>query len=86
MLAVEIHYYGTPQPITIPITKSDRAAAESYFQRLKSDVIDAQRHNRSRLSIRPFDPTQETQEVEPFEIQRVELVDRPTINDATDAA
>ena len=86
MLAVEIHYYGTPQPITIPITRSDRAAAESYFQRLRSDVIDAQRHSHRRLSIQPFDSTQEPQEVEPFEIQRVELVERPTIDDATDAA
>ncbi len=84
MLAVEIFYYGTPQPITIPIPRSDRGAAESYFRRLKSDVIDAQRHNKKRLSIQPFDTSQQAQEVEPFEIQRVELVE--TTNDVTDAA
>ncbi len=86
MLAVEIYYYGTPQPLTILIPRSDRDAAESYFQRLKSDVIDAQRHNQKRLSIQPFDSSQEAQEVEPFEIQRVELVELPALNDATDAA
>lgn len=86
MLAVEIYYYGISQPITIPIPRSDRAVAESYFERLKSDVIDAQRHNQSRLSIQPFDSTQEAQDVEPFEIQRVELVEHPSTNDVTDAA
>ncbi len=84
MLSVEIYYYGTTQPLTIPIPRSDRAAAESYFQRLKSDVIDAQRHSHKRLLIQPFDSSQEAQEVEPFEIQQVELVE--TANDVTDAA
>ena len=77
MLAVEIYYYGVGAPISIPMTGSDRAVAESYFERLKKDVIEAQQHSQRQLLIHPFDPTQDAQVVQPWEIQRVVLVDRP---------
>ncbi len=82
MLAVEIYYYGVAAPISIPMTGSDRAAAESYFERLKKDVIDAQQHSQRQLLIRPFDRKQDAQVVQPREIQRVLLVDRPSTTDA----
>jgi hypothetical protein len=82
MLAVEIYYYGVAAPISIPMTGSDRAAAESYFERLKKDVIDAQQHSQRQLLIRPFDRKQDAQVVQPWEIQRVLLVDRPSTADA----
>ncbi|MBA3369575.1 MAG: hypothetical protein H0T99_13065 [Geodermatophilaceae bacterium] len=83
-LAVEIFYYGVATPISIPIIGSDRAAAESYFERLKRDVIAAQQHSQRQLLIRPFDRTQEAQVVQPWEIQRVLLVDHPQTSEAAD--
>ncbi len=85
MLAVEIYYYGVAAPISIPMTGTDRAVAESYFERLKKDVIEAQRHSQRQLLIRPFDRKQDAQVVQPWEIQRVVLVDRPPTTDATHA-
>ncbi|MGI8651807.1 MAG: hypothetical protein ACR2I7_03305, partial [Geodermatophilaceae bacterium] len=85
MLAVEIYYYGVGAPISIPMTGSDRAVAESYFERLKKDVIEAQQHSQRQLLIHPFDPTQDAQVVRPWEIQRVVLVDRPPTTDVAHA-
>lgn len=83
MLQVEIYYYGATQPIAIPLAGSDRPIAEAFLERLRWDVIEAQRHSQRRLWITPFDRTQEGQAVAPSEIQRVVLVDRPSTDDTS---
>ncbi len=83
MLAVNIYSYGVDLPITIPLAGADWAAAESYFQRLRWDVIEAQRHSQRRLWITPFDHRQVAQSVGPHEIKQVALVDLPATADAT---
>ncbi len=81
MLAVEVYYYGVGEPIRIPLPGSDPAVAESYFQRVKFDVIEAQRHSDRTLWIAPLGPFQEGQAVEPSSIRRVVLVDCPEPDD-----
>ncbi len=77
MLAVEVYYYGVAEPIRLALPGSDPAVAESYFQRVKFDVIEAQRHSDRTLWIAPLGPFQEGQVVEPSSIRRVVLVDCP---------
>ncbi|MBA3800251.1 MAG: hypothetical protein H0X18_14390 [Geodermatophilaceae bacterium] len=81
MLAVEVYYYGVGEPIRIPLPGSDPAVAESYFQQVKFDVIEAQRHSHRTMWIAPFQPSQEAQAVEPSSIRRVVLVDCPEPDD-----
>ena len=54
MLEVEIYYYHAAEPVSIPLPGYDQATAESYLERLKTDVIEAQRHGQNRLLISPF--------------------------------
>ncbi|MDQ4037846.1 MAG: hypothetical protein M3313_05745 [Actinomycetota bacterium] len=82
MLAVNIYYYGADEPITIPLAGANWVAAESYFEQLRWDVIEAQRHSQHRLWIRPFDRTQAAQVVAPLEIKQAVLVDLPATYDA----
>jgi hypothetical protein len=86
MLEVEIYYYHAAEPISIPLPGYDQATAESYLERLKRDVIEAQRHGQNRLLISPFGRRTHAQAVTPSEILRVVLVGRPSINHATDSA
>jgi len=84
MLEVEIYYYHAAEPVSIPLPGYDQATAESYLERLKTDVIEAQRHGQNRLLISPFGGRTHAQAVTPSEIQRVVLVGRPSINHAAD--
>ncbi len=84
--AIEIHLYGTAEPIHIPLRRTNRAAAEAYLELVKSDVIKAQRHGRRHLWLRPLDRKQDAQSVDPREIQRMVLVDHLSTNVVTDAA
>lgn len=77
MLAVEIYYYRVAEPIVIPIDGSDRADATAYFEYLKRTVIEAQRHSERSLSLTPFQRGQAGHTVQPLEIQRLNLVERP---------
>ncbi len=77
MLAVEIYYYGVAEPIVIPIDGSDQADATAYFEDLKRTVIEAQRHSERSLSLTPFQRGQAGPTVQPLEIQRLHLVERP---------
>jgi len=83
MLAVNICYYGADLPTIIPLRGANWAAAESYIEQLRWDVIEAQRHSRRRLWITPFDGTQPAQAVGPSEIKQVLLVDLHATSDAT---
>ncbi len=74
-LAIEIYFYGAADPIRIPLRRTDRASAEAYLELIKSDVIEAQRHGRRNLLLRPLDRRQDAQAVDPLEIQRMALVD-----------
>lgn len=77
MLAVEIYYYGVAEPIVIPTDGADRADAMAYFDDLKRTVIEAQRHSERSLSLAPFQRGQAGHTVEPLEIQRLDLAERP---------
>lgn len=77
MFAVEIHYYGAVEPTRIPVSNSDRSSAESYFEQIRTAVIEAQRHSERQLWISPLDQGDERRVVNPREIQRVVLVDHP---------
>ncbi len=83
MLVVEVYYYGVSEPVRLPLPAADPAVAESYFQRVKFEVIEAQRHSDRTLWIAPLESSQEGQVVEPSNIQRVVLVDRPTPDDGS---
>lgn len=75
MLAVEISFYGPEQPVTIPLPGLDAAKAQSYFQRLKSDVIEAQLHTHPHISIKVFARGHDDLVLDPSTIQQVLLVD-----------
>lgn len=45
MRAIEIHFYGHDAPIALPMPEATVAAAQACFERVRSDVIEAQRHN-----------------------------------------
>lgn len=75
MLAVEISFYGPEEPVTIPLPGLDKAKAQSYFQRLKSDVIEAQLHTHPHISIKVFARGQDELVLDPSTIQQVLLVD-----------
>ena len=55
-------------------------AAESYVERLKWDVIEAQRRSQNRLLISPFGRTKQVQAVKTSQRQRVVPVGRPPTN------
>jgi len=74
-LAVEISFYGPEEPVTIPLPGLDAAKAQSYFQRLKSDVIEAQLHTDPHISIKVFARGQDELVLDPSTIQQVLLVD-----------
>lgn len=72
-LAVEIYYYGAAEPIAIPLPVDDQDSAQAYFEQLKADVIEAQRHSRRQLSIDPSGSSPDAFDVEPARIQRMVL-------------
>lgn len=74
-LAVHIHFYGRAEPIVLALPSARPGAARSYYERLKSEVIEAQRHNEPRVSIRPFDRRRALLKLDPKKIRRVDLVD-----------
>ncbi|MDQ4040040.1 MAG: hypothetical protein M3313_17245 [Actinomycetota bacterium] len=74
-LAVEIHFYGAEEPISIPLPGLDATKAETYFERLKSDVIEAQLHNDLRISIKPPARGQDVLILDPSTIKQAVLVD-----------
>jgi len=72
--AVEIHLYNTADPLIIPLRGSDPAAAESYVEQLKFEVIEAQRHGHRLVRLTRQDPLYDALTMEPSTIQRVNLV------------
>lgn len=72
-LAVEIYYYGAAEPIAIPLQVDDQDSAQAYFEELKADVIEAQRHSRRQLLIDPSGSSRDAFDVEPARIQRMVL-------------
>lgn len=75
MLAIEIHYFRVAEPIVVPIAAERRADAETYFEDIKTTLIEAQRHGRRTLWLKPYDRHHEGLTVEPQEILRIHLVE-----------
>ncbi len=75
--AVEIRFYGQDPAITIPLRQAKAAAAQAFFERVKSDVIEAQRHNAPYVEIRPFGRTGDVLILDPSTIKQVVFVDAP---------
>jgi len=85
-LAVEISFYGPEEPVSIPLPGLDAAKAQSYFQELKSDVIEAQLHTDSHISIKAFARGHDELVLDPSTIQQVLLIelsepDEPTTDE-----
>lgn len=74
-LGIEIQFYRPDEPITIPLPEFDPARAQAYFEGLKSDVIEAQLHSDSRISIEPAAAGHEVLVLDPMTIKQVLLVD-----------
>lgn len=74
-LAIEIHFYRPNEPITIPLPEFDLAKAQTYFERLKSHVIEAQLHSDPRVTIEPVVRGHDVLVLDPMTIQQVILVD-----------
>ena len=72
--AVEIYLYNTADPIIIPLRAPDPAAAESYVEQLKFEVIEAQRHGHRLVRLTRQDPLYDAMTMEPSTIKRVNLV------------
>lgn len=71
--ALEIQFYGHDAPISIPLPP--QLAAQATCVRVKSDVIEAQRHNDRRVTIGPFGKAREALTLDPCMIKGVVLVD-----------
>lgn len=78
MRAIEIHFYGRDAPIALPMPEAKVAAAQACFERVRSDVIEAQRHNDRRVEIGPFGQARDALVLDPCMIKQVVLVDEPT--------
>lgn len=75
VLAVQIRFYRPDEPITMPLPGLDETRAQSYYERLKSDVIEAQLHTDPRITIKPFARGHDELVLDPSTIQQVVLVD-----------
>ena len=74
-LGVEIHFYRPDEPITIPLPGFDPVKAQSYLERLKSEVIEAQLHSDPRITIEPVVRGDDVLVLDPMTIKQVLLVD-----------
>ena len=76
-LAMEIAFYGADPAITVAMTGAKEAAARAYFEHVKSDIIEAQRHNEPQVAIRPFSRSGDVVILDPGTIKQVVLIEGP---------
>lgn len=63
---------------SIPLPDVQVATAQAYFERARSDVIEAQRHNDGRVAIGPFGQARDVLVLDPATIKGVVLIDEPS--------